>query len=313
MKFLFFDIECSNCFNGVGKMCEFGYVLMDENFKILKMDDIPMSPGKGRECRFHLRDRMKQNDITLAYEEEYYFQCKEFPYFYKTIERLVCDPDTICFAFSADNDIMHLYNSCKRYNLKPFHYVCYDIQKLGDKYLESKNQMNLKNTHMQIVGPNKSIQYQEHLSRDDARMTADIFEAICVLDQKTSIQLLEESLFAKFDASEFVINFFNKAKAKANKTKAFDLYREEAGKNFEKRDLDEYKGKRYNISGKLKRDPNVVKDLIEKIQASGNIVVNAIDFTDTFVVLDEENKNQLAESIGDHFSGEYMLVDELLK
>lgn len=53
MKYLFFDIECSNCFNGVGKMCEFGYVLTDENFKIIKMDDIPMSPGKGRECRFH--------------------------------------------------------------------------------------------------------------------------------------------------------------------------------------------------------------------------------------------------------------------
>ena len=46
MKYLFFDIECSNCHGGIGKMCEFGYVLTDENFNIISQDDIPMSPGK---------------------------------------------------------------------------------------------------------------------------------------------------------------------------------------------------------------------------------------------------------------------------
>ena len=55
MKYLFFDIECSNCFNGVGKMCEFGYVLVDENLQVITADDIPMSPGKGRGNRFYLR------------------------------------------------------------------------------------------------------------------------------------------------------------------------------------------------------------------------------------------------------------------
>lgn len=27
MNYLFFDIECSNCFGGRGKICEFGYML----------------------------------------------------------------------------------------------------------------------------------------------------------------------------------------------------------------------------------------------------------------------------------------------
>ena len=35
MKYLFFDIECANRLN---KICEFGYVLTDENFNILKKD-----------------------------------------------------------------------------------------------------------------------------------------------------------------------------------------------------------------------------------------------------------------------------------
>ena len=36
MKYLFFDIECANSFDGVGKICEFGYVLTDENLNVIK-------------------------------------------------------------------------------------------------------------------------------------------------------------------------------------------------------------------------------------------------------------------------------------
>lgn len=40
MRYLFFDIECSE-----GKsMCSFGYVLTDEKFRILEKDDILMNP-----------------------------------------------------------------------------------------------------------------------------------------------------------------------------------------------------------------------------------------------------------------------------
>lgn len=66
MKYLFFDIECSNCFNGVGKMCEFGYVLTDEDFNTIKCDDMPMSPGKGYDFRFHLKGRKNEKDLELA-------------------------------------------------------------------------------------------------------------------------------------------------------------------------------------------------------------------------------------------------------
>ena len=83
MKYLFFDIECSNCFNGKGKVCEFGYVITDENFKIISAQDIPMSPGKGRGNRFHLRDRMAVEDVKLAYDEAYYYEQPELPAFYE--------------------------------------------------------------------------------------------------------------------------------------------------------------------------------------------------------------------------------------
>ena len=87
MKFLFFDIECSNCFNNIGKMCEFGYVLTDEKFNIITKNCYVMSPGKGRENRFKLRNRKNQIDIDLAYEEEYYYQQDEFDKYYDKIKK----------------------------------------------------------------------------------------------------------------------------------------------------------------------------------------------------------------------------------
>lgn len=312
MKYLFFDIECSNCFDGIGKMCEFGYVLTDEHFNILKMNDFPMSPGKGAINRFHLRDRMKQEDVALAYEEDYYFSCEEFPYFYESIKRLVCDKDTVCFAYSADNDIMHLYNSCKRYGKEPFDYICYDVQKIADVYLESENQTNLKKAYIEIVGPNKVLAYQEHLSRDDARMTADIFEAICILEQKSPKDLLSESGFGRFNSIEFVNSFLNKSQTKKKRAEAHDLYKKICDGNFEKAKMQEYIGRRVNISGALKTDPESVLEIIKKIEEKGNIPVNAISLTDIFIVCDDKGRKKIAKDVMEHFTGQVFTIDEFL-
>ena len=34
MKYVFFDIECANCYQGKGKICSFGYVITNENFDV---------------------------------------------------------------------------------------------------------------------------------------------------------------------------------------------------------------------------------------------------------------------------------------
>lgn len=64
MKYLFFDVECSNCFNGEGKLCEFGYVITDENFCVLRKDVLPMSPGQGGENRFDKGINKESQDLN---------------------------------------------------------------------------------------------------------------------------------------------------------------------------------------------------------------------------------------------------------
>ena len=45
MNYLFFDIECATCRGGKGKICEFGYLLTDDNFNEIKREEILINPN----------------------------------------------------------------------------------------------------------------------------------------------------------------------------------------------------------------------------------------------------------------------------
>ena len=205
MKYLFFDIECSNCFDGVGKICEFGYVLTDEHFNIISKDVIPMSPGRGGNNRFNLTGRKDHRDLVLAWDYDFYFDQPEFPTFYQRIKKLMSSNDVVCFGFDCDNDISYLYSACKRYKLDVFNYVCYDVQKFANNYLEGERS-SLKKTYIKLVGTQHIAELQEHLSRDDALMTMRIFEAVCTLKNMSSEQVLNEYDDAKTSFNKWLEN-----------------------------------------------------------------------------------------------------------
>lgn len=312
MKYLFFDVECSNCFDGIGKVCEFGYVLCDENLNVIKSDDLPMSPGKGSGNRFYLKGRNHEKDIELAYEDEYYYEQPEFPHFFKQIKKLMEDPDTICFAYSMDNDIAHLYNACARYKLEPLNYECYDVQQLVAAYLEKKGQMSLHNACKEIVGPNSVVKLHEHLSRDDAMMEKLIFEAICVLTKKKANELLKESSFAGTNSIEYIdkINKRGKKKleAKASKTHYYSMVALDEELNSK-----ENKGRRYNVSDKLKKDNNKMAKIVELVKSKNGLFSGRINQSDFFIVTDEKNKQEILDSLKYPFDGEIITFDEFIK
>lgn len=312
MKYLFFDIECSNCFNGVGKMCEFGYVLTDENFNVIRKDDIPMSPGKGEGSRFHLRGRKNEKDLELAYNYSYYLSQPEFPHFYDQIKTLVEDKDTVCFAYSMDNDIPHLYHACTRYKKDPFNYECYDVQKLVAAYLQKKGQMSLRNACLQIVGPHSIVKLQEHLSRDDAEMERLIFEAISELTNTSSKDLLDKSQFARTNSIEYMKRVKERGQRKRLKSKGHDLYNSLAIPNSEL-DKPEYIGKRYNISGDVKANFESLNNAIELIKQKGGILCNKISKSDFFIVKDEKNKEEVLKGFKYPFDGQVLTYDEFLE
>ena len=309
MKYLFFDIECSNCLNGIGKMCEFGYVLTDEKFNIIRMDDIPMCPGKDRESRFRLKDRKHEKDLELAYAYDYYMAQPEFPRFYEKIKELMEQPNVICFAYSMNNDVAHLYNACKRYNLEPIKYVCCDVQKLVSNYLEDEQRISLHNACKRLAGINSMIRLQEYLSRDDALMEKLVFEALCILMNKDPQTYLEESSYA-IGNSEELMNKIQEHKKRRKRSAGVELWKFLVDE--EKLDNPEYVGHRYNVSGALKADLPTLKAVITCIKHLNGVMSNQLGKTDFFVVYDEKNKEEILKTFKFPFNGQILTFEEFL-
>lgn len=311
MKYLFFDVECANCFNGVGKICEFGYVLTDEKFNIIRADDIPMSPGRGDRNRFNLTGRKKEKDLELAYDHSYYFSLPEFPKFYNQIKMLMEDEDTICFAYSMDNDIRHIANTCKRYHLDPLNYTCYDIQKLAAWYLEEGGQISLHKACKSIVGPSSTVRLIEHLSRDDAKMEMMIFEAVCVLTNKSSNDLLTLPEFTKVNSIEFLENIAAQKLRKRLRTKGHLLY---SSLSVPKEELDNltYVGKRYNFSSVLKASYDELIIAIDFVKQHGGVLCNDLNKTDFFVAFDDANRDEIVGNFKRPFAGKAITYNELI-
>lgn len=306
MKFLFFDIECSNCFNNIGKMCEFGYVLTDEKFNIITKNCYVMSPGKGRDNRFKLRNRKNQIDIDLAYEEEYYYQQDEFDKYYDKIKKLLEDNDTICFAWASENDMKYLCDYCFRYHKNKYKYTCYDVQKIAYNYLNNNKSGHLKDICNKIVGKDSTVNLQEHLSRDDAIMTLLILKQICFLENISSLEYLNKCQYAKLHSTNLEI----KIKKNSLKKDNHKLINETVLLDKELIKLN--KNKVYSLSEKVKNKENNLKKLIDFIHTNGGLISSSIVNSNYLIVLNEDDKEEINKYINKIFKGEFILIEEFL-
>ena len=118
MKYLFFDTECSNCYGGVHKICEYGQIVTDEEFNILEGSekDIVMNPGP--DGKFNLKGRDGRPDLVLSHDYGEYYRGFEFERYYDYIELMLTKKDTMVFLWAASNDVNIIIDSCRRYDLK---------------------------------------------------------------------------------------------------------------------------------------------------------------------------------------------------
>lgn len=220
MKYLFFDIECSNCFERNGKICEFGYVITDEKFNVISKHDIPISPGSQKNSKNRFDTSIYKRDplFQWAYEYDYYFSCLEFPFHYDLIKRKFLDKETLLFGFSAENDIRYLSSEFKRYNLESFGFEVIDIQKLLKQTLYKEDKCyNLQDSFIKLCGKGELINLCPHLSRDDAYMAMRIFQKILSKTNLTIEKIKEDFANCCIDSDEYMISYCNKLKEKTKK------------------------------------------------------------------------------------------------
>ena len=299
MKMLFFDLECSNCFNGIGKVCEFGAVLVDKNFKILKEIAFPMSPGEGRENRFDIGFRDEEGYLKWAYDPDYYMQCKEFDFFYKQIKDLIKDEDTLVFGYAVNNDVIYLNDSVVRYHLPLLNYNAYDLLPIVEQY--SNQQLHgLENTFYALYGDEGAKKIMPHLSLDDAKMTMMIAKYICQDLHLDINHLIEKYPSCKFNAIEYIEQVKKRKQERKERSQTYHLCHQ-AWRSFcnqhdaiASKQLNNYKNVAINNS--IINDEDCLNNVINKILELQLIPRLHSDEVHYFIVNNEGERNKLIEN-----------------
>ena len=168
MNFVFYDVECANCYDGKGKICSFGYVITDENFNIISKDDILINTNAEFQP-FVLKH-------VITYKEEDFINKPRFNMVYRTIKDLLTNPKNISFGFDVANDLKYINDECLRYNLPLIKTISYDIQEFYEMYVGNKGKKSLGKLAELLYIDLSS--FHEHNSRDDAMMTMLVMQEI---------------------------------------------------------------------------------------------------------------------------------------
>ncbi|MDE6189428.1 MAG: 3'-5' exonuclease [Clostridia bacterium] len=183
MNYLFFDIECANCFGGKGKICSFGYVLADMNFNIVEQKDILINP----DSKFHL-GRADGEGIELGYPKEEFLKSPKFDYFYDRIKAILEDENVIIFGHSVINDINFLLAECVRYRKPYFTFKAYDTQVLHRHFMPDSKENGLGKICASFEIDVENL----HRSDYDAYLTMSVAKKLCESRGVSMEQLLEE-------------------------------------------------------------------------------------------------------------------------
>ncbi len=223
MDYLFIDIECANCKDG-GKLCEFGYVLVDENFTVLDEKNILINPS----AEF---DRYVLGNM-LNYKKEDYDNSPLFSQVYPQIFSLLTAKDRLIVGHTVGGDAVHIGDDCVRYRLQTPDFAFVDVVEIYKAYTQTQNATSLVNMCKELgieTGDNV------HSAGVDARLTMLVAKSLC---EKTAVsikELIENTPNCKGEIKNY-------AKTVAQK-RNYKKYLEDCAKN----GIDLINGERYNV------------------------------------------------------------------
>ena len=177
MKYLFFDLEYATSKGGNCKICEFGYVVTNEHFEIIKKGNFIINPYINR-CDWDWR--VVKKILTRKVKE--YELMPRFDEYYYDIKDLINGTDYV-LGHSLDGDAKALNDDCQRYELDSIDFDFYDIKKFYMEYKNTKDEISVNNIM-------KTFNIQGDERAHDAE--ADAYNTM--LDLKAMLDSLELSL-----------------------------------------------------------------------------------------------------------------------
>ena len=272
--FLFFDIECANMFDGVGKICSFGYVLTDEDFNIMDSDDVVMNP----ETEFDWYLFSPKNKCPLAYSKDYFRSKPNFEAYYKPIKNLLEFPGRKVIGFGSKDDVGFIVSACERYGLAGINFSSWDISTI----ISQKKQM-----HKSLV--NWCEEYKidvsgltAHKSCDDAMMTMLVAKAFCQKQDISLEQLLDANKDIKLSVEKYLELRENRFHIEELSKKIAELFGKKSRAPLTKRLQGEY-----SFGFKIKTDIDLAFKLANLVYRHGGMLMKNLKKSGTVIMLDD--------------------------
>lgn len=124
MKYLFFDCEFASSKGGIERICEFGYVIVDEEFNLLEKDNFIINPNIDRKEWDYYALRKILTRKRVEYENS-----PSFFYFYNKIKNVIEAVDYV-FGHTLSSDAKALNDECIRYSRESINFSFYDVKEI---------------------------------------------------------------------------------------------------------------------------------------------------------------------------------------
>lgn len=260
-SFVFFDCECANTFEGVGKICSLGYVICDDDLNIIESEDVVMNP----ECDFDWYLLSGKGECKLAYSKDYFRIKPNYESYYKDIKKLFTTGNRYIAGFAVSNDVGFVNDACERYELPYIQFRAFDLE----RYLERKYGKKQKLVEWAEEFGVNVAKYQSHKSEDDAIMTMLCLKAECM---RTG-QSVEAILTSREGKECFVSNeqILEQAAERAYRREMTEKIKRLYGKKSPMPHFKTVTGERFELDSKILRDVDYAFELVKKIYDNGGI------------------------------------------
>lgn len=236
MNYLVYDCEVANSFDGISKICSLGYVLVDNDFNILKKEDILLNP----EDKFDYHLYNNTANIRLYYPRSIFYSSPSFKERYEYIKQLFDDSD-IVVGFSIENDIKFILDACMRYNCENINFKYVDVQKLFKLFYNDTQDRSLDYC---VSFFNIDTEMVLHKSDDDAYLTFMVLKRLLEVNNLTFFSLLEKCNVKLTSIEDFLLiqekrklkklerkqAYLNKVKELSRLNDLYDKEKENGGK-----------------------------------------------------------------------------------
>ena len=283
-SFVFFDCECANNFDGVGKICSLGYVVADDELNVLESEDVVINP----ECEFDWYLFSGKGGCQLAYSKDYFRIKPNWASYYKEIKKLFTTGNRYVLGFAVGNDVGFVNSACSRYNEDFINFRAFDIEPLLAQIYGEKHKLG---EWAEKLGVNVA-KFQSHKSVDDAMMTLLCLKKVCI-DKDISVEnLLMEHKDLFVSSEQMLIQQEERAYRKEVMEKVKRLY----GKTSPKPKYKRLIGECFELDDKIfKKDVDAGFALVKAVYENGGTCYEHLTQKGTVVFYEEPSEQVLAK------------------